>query len=507
MRSAWALASLGAAALTASVPIACSHSPGGSTPTYLDRDTLLDPQTCATCHADHYGDWAGSMHAYASDDPVFQAMNARGQRETGGQLGSFCVKCHAPLALSEGATTDGTNLASVPQKLKGVTCFFCHSIDAVTGTHNAAVTLADDLVMRGEYSNPLANTAHASTYAVLQDRDRIESAGMCGACHDIVAPPGAAIERTYAEWQTSIFANTSGGETCGQCHMNQSTTPKPIAQFPGAGPRLYHAHDFPAADVALTSSFPNVAAERQAVQTFLQTTLQAALCVTQQGAVRVIVDNVSAGHFWPSGAAQDRRAFAEVIASAAGQVFYQTGVVPAGTPVTEVQDDPDLWLLRDCMFDTAADAQAADARVDMFWQAASYQGNELPMPVTTDPTSPSYYQTHVYQRFPRALNSALSQMPDQVTLRIRLQPIGLDVLADLVSTQDLDAGVAAAVPTFDVVPLLTWTPAAAAACQTTNGSPCTYTDVDGVPVTCVSATGFNVAADKFLAVENAGCSP
>jgi hypothetical protein len=494
-RGAWALASLGVAALVAGLaPLGCSHSSGSPAPTYLDRDTLLDPQTCGSCHADHYRDWAGSMHAYASDDPVFQAMNARGQRETGGQLGSFCVQCHAPMALEEGATTDGTNLATVPQKLKGVTCFFCHTIGAVTGAHNAAVSLSGDTVMRGEYPNPVANTGHASAYDVLQDRDHIESAGMCGACHDIVAPPGAAIERTYAEWQSSIFADTDGGETCGQCHMNESTTPKPIAQAPNVGPREYHAHDFPAVDVALTPGFANAMAEQQNVQAFLQTTLQTALCVTQQGAVRVIVDNVSAGHFFPSGASQDRRVFAEVIASAGGQAFYQSGVVPAGTPVVSVPNDPDLWLLRDCMFD------AMNEPVDMFWQAAKSEGNELTMPVTTDRTDPRYYQTHIYQNYPRALSSALPQMPDQVTLRFRVQPIGLDVLNDLVSTQDLDAAVASAMPTFDVTPLLTWTAAEAAS------EGLTYEE-NGQPVACVSATGFNVAADKNLAPENANCSP
>ena len=69
------------------------------------------------------------MHAYASDDPVFRAMNARGQRETDGGLGDFCVKCHAPMALNEKATTDGLNLDAVPQALHGVTCFYCHTVD------------------------------------------------------------------------------------------------------------------------------------------------------------------------------------------------------------------------------------------------------------------------------------------------------------------------------------------------------------------------------------------
>jgi hypothetical protein len=492
--SSLALAALGLATAAACTPLGCNGGSGQAQQAYLDRDTMLDPLTCKTCHADHYDDWAGSMHAYASDDPVFQAMNQRGQKETGGQLGSFCVKCHAPMALNEGATTDGTNLASVPQKLKGVTCFFCHSIDSVTGSHNADVTLSDDLVMRGEYTDPVANTAHAATYAALQDRDRVESAGMCGACHDIVSPGGAPIERTYSEWQTSVFAHPQGGNTCGQCHMKESTSPVPIAQAPGVSPREYHAHDFPGVDVALTASFPNADTEKQAVQTFLQSTLQTALCVTQQGGVRVLLDNVAAGHFWPSGASQDRRAFAEVIASQGGTVFYQSGVVPDGTPVVAVQNDPDLWLLRDCMFDGSGN------QVDMFWLAATTQGDELPVQVTFDMTSSLYYQTHIVQNFPRALNAVLPQMPDQVTMRIRIQPIGLDVLNDLVGGGYLDASVAAAIPMFDAAPLLTWTPQAAAAAKLT------YLE-DGQPVTCVSSTAFNVAGDKNPATSNKGCSP
>jgi hypothetical protein len=150
---------------------------------------------------------------------------------------------------------------------------------------------------------------------------------------------------------------------------------------------------------------------------------------------------------------------------------------------------------------------ATNKQVDMFWQAATSQGNELTMPVTTDTTDKRYYLTHIYQRFPRAIDTWLPQLPDQVTVRIRLQPIGLDVLDDLVDGGDLDRDVAAAIPTFDVTPLLTWTAAAAASCTTTEGTPCTYQDDDGEPVTCVTPTGFNVGADKNLATQNAGCTP
>jgi len=53
---------------------------GGST-SALDRKALEDPAACKTCHPIQYEEWSGSMHAYASEDPVFRAMNRRVQRE------------------------------------------------------------------------------------------------------------------------------------------------------------------------------------------------------------------------------------------------------------------------------------------------------------------------------------------------------------------------------------------------------------------------------------------
>ena len=108
----------------------------GGEPDYLPTEELMKPEACMECHPKHFAEWKSSMHAYASDDPVFIAMNKRGQRETNGQLGLFCVNCHAPMARRLNLTTDGLNLADVPQWAKGVTCFFCHSVDSVTGEHN-----------------------------------------------------------------------------------------------------------------------------------------------------------------------------------------------------------------------------------------------------------------------------------------------------------------------------------------------------------------------------------
>src|SRR4051794_36699711 len=118
---AWAACALSTATLLGG----CADRAPQPKPQNFSRDALLRPETCRNCHSAHYQEWAGSMHAYASRDPVFLAMNRRGQEETDGKLGSFCVSCHAPLALREGATSDGLNLDEVPPHLQGVTCYFC----------------------------------------------------------------------------------------------------------------------------------------------------------------------------------------------------------------------------------------------------------------------------------------------------------------------------------------------------------------------------------------------
>ncbi len=449
-----ALAAAGAAATSAG----CSSSQPAST--FLSREDLIQPTTCAKCHLSHFSDWTESMHAKASDDPVFIAMNARGQRETGNKLGNFCVQCHAPLAVRDGKTKNGLNLGSLPSYYKGVTCFFCHTIDSVGASHNnGAVNLSNDLVMRGEYRNPVNNSAHASTYSAFHDDSRAEGAAMCGTCHDIEAPPGAHIERTFQEWSESAFSSP-GGNTCTNCHMPSTPPGKAnMVAIATGGPktRTFHAHTFPAVDIPLQTNVDVDGGSAtldggdptftSAVQDALNDdALQGALCVTAAGGIQVMLDTAGIGHHWPSGASQDRRAWAEVIAfDSDGNAFYKSGVVPDGTPVTSI-DDPDLWLLRDCMFD------AQSKPVVNFWEAAKVSSAQLPALLTLNMQDMRYYADHIVQKFPRTQASmgVLSKRPARVTLRIRIQPVGIDVLQDLVDSKDLDPSIVTKMPTFDV---------------------------------------------------------
>lgn len=468
--------------------LGCSTDAKPESSTKLTREQLLDPQTCGGCHSEHYQEWSGSMHAYAADDPLFLAMNARAQREA--NLGDFCVKCHAPLAVREGLTTDGLNLDSLPQQVKGVTCYFCHSAEDVKGTHDNPVQLADDRVLRASIKDPLTNSAHASTYSALLDRARSPSSDLCGSCHDIQNQHGVDIERTFSEWRESAFSQAPGGTTCGQCHMDESRELRPIANVADAPLRRSHAHGFPAVDVALTD-FPQQKPQRDAIQELLDTTVQSALCVKGLGtnlSLMVILDNVAAGHSWPSGVAHDRRAWVELTAYNADEVVYQSGVVPAGSSPTQL-DDPDLWLLRDCGHDDQG------KHVEMFWDAQGVQSLLLPGQQTFDASDKRFYQTHVYRTYPRA-GGALGVAPDRVVMRLHLAPVGLDVADSLIDSGDLEPSVRDALTTFDVGEPLVWTPETASEM---------FFDA-GLPMRCISTTNLRAAADKVPAPTPEHCS-
>ncbi len=406
----------------------------------LDAEALRDPESCKDCHQTHYEQWEGSMHAYAGEDPVFRAMNARGQRETDGALGDFCVKCHAPVALALGLTEDGTNLDEVPDHLQGVTCAWCHLADEVVADHNAGLVWADDGVMRGGIADPQETAAHASAWSPLHDRDSPDSSAMCGSCHDIVLPDGFHLERTYAEWQGSLFnVDDATRQSCGHCHTRASTGKAAID-----GPsRRIHDHAMVGVDVALTA-FPGIPEQEAAIQEELDFTLLATLCVLPIVAGSEVVLNLEnvGGHSWPSGATHDRRAWAEVTAWQGDEVLLETGVVEEGVALTDTAD-PNRWDI----FDLAYNAEGQPEH--MFWSITETERRTLPV-VTED----NWINHSITMRWPLP-----GEVPDRVTAAVHIRPIGLDLLADLSDSGDLDLSALTRLPpTFTLgETVLEWT--------------------------------------------------
>ncbi len=430
----------------------------GADPDYFTVEELRDPESCMDCHPQHYREWSGSMHAYAADDPVFLAMNRRGQEATDGALGDFCVGCHAPMAVRLGLTTDGLNLDEVPQWAKGVTCYFCHSVDSVDELHNGKLTLASDGVMRGGLSNPVPSPKHRQAYSALLDAEAEESSTMCGACHDVVTPAGVHIEKTFAEWSETIFASDDPVRhlSCSACHMRSRTDV--VAEVEGLDvplrPYGVREHTFAGVDVALTA-WPELDGQRAAIQRDLDPTLVSRLCVVplDGGRIDLRLDNVGGGHMWPSGAAHDRRAWAEIIAyDATDTVIFQSGVVPAGQDPDPIAD-PSLWEMRERVYDDAGD------EVKYFWEVRQTDDTLLLKPaVTVDQSDPRFDHSTT-----RSFGVAgIFQDIARVTARVYIRPLPYAVIDDLVASGHLAATVRDELPTFTLTGASQeWTPAAA----------------------------------------------
>ena len=409
----------------------------------LTEESLWDPGSCASCHPTQHAQWSGSMHAYAGIDPVFLAMDARGQRETDGALGDFCVSCHAPGAVAFAGVTEAADLANAPEHLQGVGCASCHLVDKVLDDHNNALQYASDNVIRGPISDPQDNPAHASAYSGLHDRDAVSSSSTCGSCHDLVLDNGLHLERTFAEWDESLFNTEDAGRlSCGHCHMAGSQ-----GQAAVDGPdRTIHDHSMAGVDIAL-GDFPSRSSQRAKVQESLDDTVITELCVlpiTAGSEITVRLENVGAGHRWPSGAAHDRRAWVRVVAYAGDDTIFSTGDIPDGASLHSVSD-PDRWELHSI-------ARGADGEeVQMFWDTVSLEERTLPVTTTLDPLDPDFNHT-VLRRWPLP-----GQVPDRVEVEVLIRPIGLDILESLVDSGDLDAGYLDEMPTFSLAgAAVTW---------------------------------------------------
>ncbi|MCP5067491.1 MAG: hypothetical protein GY946_13080 [bacterium] len=365
------------------------------------------------------------------------------------------------MAVREGASVDGLNLDDVPQYLKGISCYFCHSVDSVETLHNNGLTLSDDRAMRGGVDDPVDTPAHVSKYSALLDGRYRQSSDLCGSCHDQILPNGLPLERTHMEWTASFYADFDPGtgesptysQRCNSCHL--SGRDAPIADAPGArADRRHHDHSMPGPGVVV-NDFPNPEdapdlkqANWEAMEEFRSTALCASLCVEEQdtgdSAITVWLHNETAGHAWPSGANQDRRAWVQLQAFTGTEATFTSGLVGDTEPLQAYVEDPTLWWFGDRLFDKNGE------ETHLAWEAATYEARSLPVAedIGGDATT---WKDRLY--------TAPGPLPDRVELRVKLRALPLDLLEELVTEGHLTAAMRDALPTFDIVPLrLDWTP-------------------------------------------------
>jgi hypothetical protein len=124
---------------------------------------------------------------------------------------------------------------------------------------------------------------------------------------------------------------------------------------------------------------------------------------------------------------------------------------PEERPEGDPKHDPHLLMFRDRIFD------AQGQPVHMFWQAEKsgahpdgYESNLLPPPTTT-------YVEGKHAVLQQYRLRGDNGPPTRVTARLRIRPMGVDVLRDLVDSGDLEPAIAAQMPTMTFGAQIEWT--------------------------------------------------
>jgi hypothetical protein len=231
------------------------------------------------------------------------------------------------------------------------------------------------------------------------------------------------------------------------------------ADVTGAPERIVHEHFWPGIDVAL-GDFPHREAMRSAIED----------CQLGNASVSYFSLEVSppdlftfqletnAGHNQPSGASQDRRMWLEFLAyDAEGKLIAEasSGNIADGElgekPEDHPEHDPQLVLFGDRLYDEDA------KRVHMFWDAAKSEAHPKGYESLALPSASTTYIEGKHAVVKQLRAAGPDGLPARITARLRIRPIGVDVLDDLVQSGDLDPRVAAEVPTLSFGAQIEWT--------------------------------------------------
>ncbi|MFQ5665463.1 MAG: multiheme c-type cytochrome [Candidatus Binatia bacterium] len=354
------------------------------------------PAECASCHPRQYQQWQGSMMAYAEMSPVFNALEAAGNRLTGGAFAAdgpdalLCQGCHSPVSVALGEFPPFRESAGRPSRdfagdvgRHGLSCDFCHQVAHADlegsllgdGIANAAFLLEPGRTKFGPFTQPSANFAHASTQSAY-----LRSAEFCGSCHDVRLPgtdavtgePFLRLENAFTEWQRGPYATADNPYgrivTCQDCHMSAYPYEPPgtyrvdwASTLTSAPQRSVAPHYFTGVDVALidfpgqddegldTYGLPIGQARRRAdlLRAACTLALEAPESV-EPGAVlpiTVVVTNVGAGHNVPTGFSQERQMWIELtVTDASGIVIYESGTLVDRAHPETGEPEPDGTL-------------------------------------------------------------------------------------------------------------------------------------------------------------------
>ena len=195
-------------------------------------------ESCRACHPTHYEEWRVSGHAYAAVSPMFQRFEQKLTEYTQGTVGSFCVRCHSPVATQLKLSRATSILDAPPVVREGITCISCHRVrehygrsigqrriepgdihapvGGATGGHGlqAALAQADKLKLKPHAGKTgPGQDVHGSSFFF----EPLTNGDVCVSCHQVSVHPGIALEVVHSQYRAGPAAKK--GISCADCHM------------------------------------------------------------------------------------------------------------------------------------------------------------------------------------------------------------------------------------------------------------------------------------------------
>lgn len=195
-------------------------------------------QQCAKCHKKIYDEWRVSGHAYATVSPMFQRFEQAVADLLRGTAGTFCVRCHAPVATQAGFPREAAHLDGPLIYREGISCIACHRVVERYGRVNGERRIEPGSI----YDPVVGNSGGDGVPAVLQDAEnwkvttdpndkrprqaihrgaiqfeQLADSSFCAGCHQVVVQPGIALEVVYQQYRTGPAHKR--GVSCQDCHM------------------------------------------------------------------------------------------------------------------------------------------------------------------------------------------------------------------------------------------------------------------------------------------------
>lgn len=299
----------------------------GLIPLNIHEGNVQQPKTfetsssCSTCHMNIYQQFSQSMHADSFTNPLFRKMyfdillpRYEENKSLAGEM-KDCIACHSPVTFLK-KVGELPAEQQVSMKFSGVGCDFCHRVTGYKGPEprNGNYIAEPGMQKFGPFRQQ-SEWHHA--YAELQTKSEF-----CAICHSRINRFGLEIISTYSEWKESRYARQ--GIQCQDCHMNMMgflTGGKPVFESGQASQNILAKS--PVRDKLYTHRFPG-AHSRSQIDGSIRLDIQvdeSALVPGEELTINVIVDNSKSGHKLPTGTAELRMLYLDLVAEAGGRTI------------------------------------------------------------------------------------------------------------------------------------------------------------------------------------------